>query len=155
LGYQWRACSHDPRHLRIVIERVAAGQLAPTIEAVQSAIDAVEAQVSAPQPDPAEQTTTEDSEFDAIDTEIRKAQAMILHGLATAAPALAQLQQRLTPEEFDAILREEELDPATAELLIGCAANPPKSLDDIPQSLRQLMLPWAIRKHAAHAAATR
>jgi hypothetical protein len=139
----------------IVIERVATGQLPATIEAVQSAIDAVEAQVSAPQPDPAERPTAEDTEFHAINTEIREAQAMILRGLATTAPALALLRQRLTPEEFSLILREEDLDQATAELLIGCAANPPKSLDDIPESLMQMMLPWAIRKHAARAAIAR
>jgi hypothetical protein len=136
----------------IIIERVAAGQLAPTMEAVQSAIDAVEAQVSAPQPDPAEQATAEDAEFNAINTEIREAQAMILRGLATTAPALALLQQRLAPEEFDMVLREEELDHATAEMLIGCAANPPESLDAIPESLMQIVLPWAIRKHTAQAA---
>jgi hypothetical protein len=67
----------------VVIERVTTGQIAPTLEAVQSAIDAVEEQVSAPQPDPAEQQATKLHEFDLLDREIRQAQAAILCGLTT------------------------------------------------------------------------
>jgi hypothetical protein len=122
------------------------------MEAVQSAIDTVEAQVSAPHSDPAEQQAAADAEFHTLDEEIRDAQAKILRGLATTAQALATLQQRLTPEQFETVLHEEQLDRAIADVLIGCAAHPPQSLDDIPESLVQLLLPWAIRKHAACAA---
>jgi hypothetical protein len=132
----------------VVIERVTTKQIAPTMEAVQSAIDAVEAQVSAPQPDPAERQAAVALEFQAVSDEIHEAQAMMLRGLKTTAPALALLQQRLTPEQFDAILQGEGLDRALADLLIGCAANPPESLDDLPKSFIALFLPWALSRHA-------
>ena len=131
----------------VVIERVTTRQIAPTMEAVQSAIDAVEAQVSAPQPDPAERQAAAATEFQAIDTEIREAQTMMLRGIKTTAPALALLQQRLTPEQFDALLHEEGLDRTLADIMIGCAAKPPESLDDLPESFIALFLPWALSKH--------
>ena len=135
----------------VVIERVTTRQIAPTMEAVQSAIDTVEAQVSAPQPDPAERQAAVANEFQVLDTEIREAQAMMLRGIKTTAPALALLQQRLTSEQFEAVLREEGLDRTLADMLIGCAAKPPESLDDLPESFIVLFMPWALHKHAMQA----
>jgi hypothetical protein len=135
----------------VVIERVTTRQIAPMIEAVQSAIDAVEAQVSAPQPDPAERQAAVATKFQAIDAEIREAQAMMLRGIKTTAPALALLQQRLTPEQFDVVLREEGLDRTLADLLIDCAVKLPESLDDLPELLTAVFLPWALSKHATQA----
>jgi hypothetical protein len=132
----------------VVIEHVTSGQIAPTLEAVQSAIDAVEEQVSAPQPDPAEQQAAKLQEFDLLDGEICEAQATILRGLTTTAQALALLQQRLTSEQFNLVLHAEQLDRATAELLIGYAAQPPQSLDDLPEAVLTLVLAWAGRKNA-------
>jgi hypothetical protein len=131
-----------------VIARVAAGQIAPTMEAVQNAIDSADAQVSAPEADPTEQNTVADATFHTINDEIRAAQTMILRGIRTTAPALALLQQRLTAEEFETVLREDELDRMLADMLIDCAANPPQSIDDLPEELITLVLPWAIRKHS-------
>jgi hypothetical protein len=138
----------------VVIEGVTIGQIVPTLEAVQSAIDAVEEQVSAPQPDPAEQQAAKLQEFDLLDGEIRDAQTAILRGLTTTAQALATLQQRLTPEQFELVLRAEQLDRATADLLIGYAAQPPQSLDDLPEAVLTLVLRWAGRKHALPAPST-
>jgi hypothetical protein len=135
----------------VVIERVTTRQIAPTMEAVQSAIDAVEAQVSAPQPDLPEQQAAGARDFQAIDAEIREAEGMMLRGIKTTAPALAMLQQRLTPEQFDAVLREEKLDRTLADMLIGCAATPPASLADLPEAFIALFLPWALSKHAMQA----
>jgi hypothetical protein len=132
-----------------VIARVTAGQVAPTMEAVQNAIDGVEAQVSAPEAEPIEQPTAAEVSSDAIDDEIRDAQLLILRGIWTTAPVLARLQQRLPPEVFDIFLREEQMDHGLADLLIRCAANPPQSLNDLPEELITLALPWAIRKHYA------
>jgi hypothetical protein len=129
-----------------VIAHVTTGQIAPTMEAVQNAIDSMNAQLSAPQPDPAEQPMAAEASSDAIDDEIRNAQMLILRGIWTTAPALALLQQKLPPEVFEAVLREEQMDRALADVLIGCAANPPQSLGDLPDVLLVLFLPWAIRK---------
>jgi hypothetical protein len=138
----------------VVIERVTTRQIAPTLEAVQSAIDAVDAQASAPQPDPAERQATRASEFTRLEGEIRDAHATILRGLATTAPALGTLQQRLTPEQFDRVLHEEQLDRATADALIGYAAHPPQSLDDLPEAVLTLILEWAQRRYAMPAPPT-
>jgi hypothetical protein len=133
-----------------VIERVTAGQIVPTIDAVQSAIDAVEEQAAAPPFDPVEHQAAAAAEFHALDDEIRDATAMVLRGITTTAPALATLHRRLTPEQFDALLRAEDMDRALAAVLISYATNPPQSLNDIPESVLTLLLPWAIRYHAAH-----
>jgi hypothetical protein len=132
----------------IVIARVTAGEIAPTVDAVQSAIDAVEAQVSAPQPNPAEQQAAEDAKFHALDDEIRNAQAVVLRGIMTTAQALATFQCRLTSEQFDAVLKLEALDRTLADVLIGYTTTPPQSFDAIPETVIQQLLPWAIRKHA-------
>jgi hypothetical protein len=131
----------------IVIERVTTRQIAATIEAVQSAIDDVDAQAAAPPYDPSERQAAVMAEYEATNNEIREAMSKMLRAIATTAPALALLQQRLSPDQYAAALDEAELDHAVAEMLLKYATNPPQSLDDLPASFTEKVMPWAVRTY--------
>jgi hypothetical protein len=72
------------------------------------------------------------AEFHALDKESRDATATVLRGITMTAPALATLQWRLTPKQFDALLHAEDRDRTIAEVLISYATNPPQSALTLP-----------------------